>query len=195
MKQNWKKLIGNDLVDLNQAQLESNWRRSGYLAKIYTPEEQELILQSRVPDCMLWLLWTMKEAAYKIVNRHTGIRSYSPLSFVCADVATDELQASGCVIHSQRKFFIQSTVNHQFIHSTAVSMPEDFSALTPLYLKNNSFYQEKFNSLYLGYQLLKTKSGLPELIHTPTGNRHAVSVSHHGEHLAIIYSDSLLLTD
>lgn len=188
-------MIGNDLVDLTQAQLESNWRRKGYLDKIYTPEEQELILNSQVPDSMLWLLWTMKEAAYKIVNRFTGIRNYSPLSFICTDLTTDELQASGYVIYRQNKFIIKSTISARLIHSAAVCKAEDLNTLMLHYLKNHPYYQEEFNSLDLGYQLLKSKAGLPQLIHTPTGNRHAVSVSHHGEHLAIIYSDSLLLTD
>ncbi|WP_158795681.1 4'-phosphopantetheinyl transferase superfamily protein [Pedobacter sp. L105] len=188
-------MIGNDLVDLEQARLDSNWRREGYLAKIYTLKEQELILQSPSSDTTLWLLWTMKEACYKIVNRMTGVRQFSPLSFVCQDLLTDDIQATGRVRYKKHEYITRSTVSDQLIHSIAVSRITYFKNLKSHFLANDQAYLQKFNRLSTGYRLIKTTSGLPELIHSVTGNRHAVSVSHHGKYLAIVYSDSLLLTD
>jgi phosphopantetheinyl transferase (holo-ACP synthase) len=58
-------VIGNDIVDLQQARQESNWRRRRYVEKIFTQEEQQLIITAEAPDTMVWLLWSCKEAAYK----------------------------------------------------------------------------------------------------------------------------------
>lgn len=74
-------MIGNDLVDLQLASKESNWQRKGYLQKVCTPEEQELILTSANPYRVFWTLWSMKESVYKIINSTTGIRNYSPVSY------------------------------------------------------------------------------------------------------------------
>ena len=62
-------MIGNDIVDLVQARFQSNWKRKGFVQKIFTQKEQELIFSSKNPENMVWNLWTRKESAYKIFNR------------------------------------------------------------------------------------------------------------------------------
>jgi hypothetical protein len=44
-------VIGNDIVDLALARKESNWKRPGYLNKIFTTKEQLLIssAENRIP--------------------------------------------------------------------------------------------------------------------------------------------------
>jgi phosphopantetheinyl transferase (holo-ACP synthase) len=188
-------MIGNDVVDLRQADLDSNWQRKGYLAKICTFKEQQMILAAKKPAVMLWLIWTMKEAACKIVQRKTGIRSYVPLSFSCEELQTDGLQATGKINYFEEVFQIRSEIKGSLIHSAAVSDIRDFAQLHVHYLGYSAAYREEFNSLSKHYLLAGTPSGLPELTHQVTGRKHAVSVSHHGDYLAVIYSDSLLLTD
>lgn len=62
-------MIGNDVIDILQTRRESNWRRRGFIAKLFNDEEQLLIEKSTDPESMLWILWSMKEAAYKVYNR------------------------------------------------------------------------------------------------------------------------------
>lgn len=188
-------MIGNDLVSLQQAALESNWQRKGYLDKIYTPAEQQLIFQAANPSLTLWILWSMKEAAYKIVNRLTGIRSYSPLSYVCTGLQINDWQASGEVQYLDQSFFTSTEIHSEYVHSVAVSQTTDFDHICLHYLENTAGYLQEFNKLSSFYQLGKNYSGLPEMTHLTTGNKHAASISHHGAFLAVIYSDSLLLTN
>lgn len=188
-------MIGNDLVDLRQAASDSNWQRKGYLSKIFTSAEQQLISGAPEPAVMVWLIWTMKEAAYKIVSRKTGLRSYNPLSLACGILFTDQLQASGQVKYGDDVFEVKSKISTELIHSAAVSKQEDFDGLHLHFLSYKRTYLEDFNRSSVVYRLVKTPSGLPEMIHTVTGNRHAASVSHHGRFLAVTYSGSLLLRD
>lgn len=188
-------MIGNDLVDLRQAALDSNWRRKGYLQKIYSPQEQVLILNSPLPSSMLWLIWSMKEASYKIVNRETGLRRYNPLDFTCTELFRNELEATGTINYQQSTYYLKSNINAQMIHSVAVSQKKDFADLTFIQLNPSKTYMEDFNSLSVSYQLSKTKSGIPQVTHTLTGRSHAASLSHHGRYLVIVYSGSPLLTD
>src|SRR5436190_1967565 len=77
-------MIGNDIVDLALAKIESNWKRKGFLDKIFTKSEQLLISKTENQDVMVWNLWSRKESAYKIYNRQTGIRGYFPLQLECS---------------------------------------------------------------------------------------------------------------
>jgi hypothetical protein len=67
-------VIGNDIVDLALARKESNWKRPGYLNKIFTTKEQLLISSAENP--IPWYgIYGVGKAAYKIYNR--AIRGYS----------------------------------------------------------------------------------------------------------------------
>jgi phosphopantetheinyl transferase (holo-ACP synthase) len=91
-------MIGNDIVDLELAHKESNWKRNGFLDKIFTQNEQLLILNAKNPEVMVWNLWSRKEAAYKIYNRKTQIREYIPLQLECFDGAIIESFIFGKVL-------------------------------------------------------------------------------------------------
>jgi phosphopantetheinyl transferase (holo-ACP synthase) len=184
-------LVGNDLVDLKQAAAESNWRRKGYLEKICSPAEQELILNAADPTAMLWLLWTMKEASYKVWNRMSGIRSYSPQQFICTDLVRNGSEATGIVTQHESVFFISSEVSDLLVHSTAAIQKEDLQDVSVCYLDNSPDYAAQFNLASTSYFLQKTISGLPSVIHKTSGRALAASVSHHGRYAAIVYSDSL----
>ena len=66
-------MIGNDIVDLELAAVQSNWRRKGFLEKVFTASEREIISSGEDPDLTVWLLWSMKEAAYKAHQRRFSL--------------------------------------------------------------------------------------------------------------------------
>ncbi|WPV65787.1 4'-phosphopantetheinyl transferase superfamily protein [Chitinophaga sp. LS1] len=110
-------LIGNDIIDLRTAAVESNWRRPNYLSKIFTPEEQSLIKD----DKTVWWLWSAKESVYKIINRATLQRRYAPLSITWF--------SENIFKYEGEKFFIKSEITDEFIHTIAVANPELFPQL------------------------------------------------------------------
>lgn len=78
-------MIGNDIVDLQQAHQESNWQRPRYLEKIFTQEEQQRIAEAEAPEVMVWLLWSCKEAAYKRWASQTQQRRFLPKKMESTD--------------------------------------------------------------------------------------------------------------
>jgi phosphopantetheinyl transferase (holo-ACP synthase) len=116
--------MGNDLVDLQVAAVESNWRRRGYLAKVFTAAEQYLIGSSERPSEILWVLWSMKEAAYKIHSRKTGIRSFAPTALACSGLRFAGESASGAVHIDQAVYHTRTEVTADYIHSIAAGAPE-----------------------------------------------------------------------
>ena len=53
-------MVGNDIIDLNEARRSSNWERPGFVQKIFTAKEQSIIRDSIDPFTTVWHLWSMK---------------------------------------------------------------------------------------------------------------------------------------
>jgi phosphopantetheinyl transferase (holo-ACP synthase) len=152
-------MIGVDIVDLQQARLDSNWRRKGYLDKLFTATEQSLIAAAPDADQMVWLLWTMKESAYKIDSRKTGLRSFAPVKLVCSEVVIDGANATGMVSYRTERYYTHSELHQDYIRTIASG--------TPAALQNA---EVKITGLYPDY-----KSSNPQC------------VSHHGRYLALAF--------
>lgn len=153
---------GNDLVDLNQASKDSNWRRKGYLNKVFTPAEQQLIARAANPDEFVWLLWSMKEAAYKIHNRRTALREYAPVKLNCLIKNTGSGFYSGSVKIEGLVYLTISTIHStNYIHTHAAETDQELNLIK--------------ESIYLDASNLDYKAMEP------------ACVSHHGRYLALIF--------
>lgn len=113
-------MIGNDIVDLDHARRESNWRRKGFLAKVFTGHEQQLIQSASEPDTMVWLLWSMKESAYKVIARETSLRFFAPQQLVCQLTKAESNRAEGSIFY-QKMYATRSVITTNYVASTAFS--------------------------------------------------------------------------
>jgi phosphopantetheinyl transferase (holo-ACP synthase) len=118
-------VIGNDVVDLALARKESNWKRPGFLEKIFTAEEQSLIANAKNQEIMVWNLWSRKEAAYKIYNRQTGIRAYIPAQLECVY----ENASSGSVHCNGNIYYTKTEISKDKIATVAVTRKSDFKEI------------------------------------------------------------------
>jgi hypothetical protein len=158
-------VIGNDIIDLDLAMQESHWQRPGYLDKIFTPEEQSMIAHAEDSTLMVWLLWSRKEAVYKIINRLSHVRTYAPLKYQCSK--------ENFVTCEGRLYPFKTSHTGNCIHTIAVERPELFDAL------------EVCTGQRKQWNISKNEYGIPFLDGKP------VSVSHHGRYAAmIIYNDN-----
>lgn len=174
-------MLGNDIVDLKKANTESNWKRNGYLVKIFSDREQSQIIHSNHPEQLIWLLWSMKEATYKIINRETNLRLYNPKKFSCL---LNENESA--VYFDGRAYYTKSSIKEHFIHTIATKKIEDLARIESFYLENKAEYVTEFNLKFAPYFLAKNANGIPILIDKQSGKSYFTSVSHHGAHLAIV---------
>jgi phosphopantetheinyl transferase (holo-ACP synthase) len=159
-------MIGNDIVDLALALKESNWKRKGYLDKIFTKNEQIRIIKSDYPENWVWNLWSRKEAAYKIFNRNTGIRIYNPIQFECFD--TDKL--IGKVTNNGILYYTKTEINLDYIHTVSVLNRTDFESIKILNRSN---------------EIIKIE-GIPFLKNDSKKVLHPISISNHGRFEKIV---------
>lgn len=107
-------MIGNDVVDLALAKKESNWQRKGFLEKLFTLQEQKLILESQNPSEMVWVLWSRKEAVYKIIRQLNGKRGFYPLRI------ENVKYNLGLVCFENTFFYVKTSILDDCVHSIAL---------------------------------------------------------------------------
>jgi len=152
-------MIGNDVVDLALAAAESNWQRKGYLQKIFTEKEQQIIFTAENPNVKVWELWSRKESAYKIFNRISGIKAYNPLRFECLDDSD-----LGIVCFGKTLYWTQTQIADDCIHTIATLNVKDLPKV--VYLDNR--------------KEIHKENGIPFL------RQHPVSISNHGRFEKIV---------
>ena len=177
-------MLGNDIIDLKLAATQSNWRRKGYLEKIFTSREQQLITDAANQDQMVWLLWSMKEAAYKIVSPLIGERFYEPKAFSCF-IDSFKRNIKGRVIFREETLFTSSKIASEMVYTTAVS--EQNHKLQQHFLTNHEAYVAHFNGSNYRLMLIKPDEDVPTIKNRYTGEHYPVSISHHGRFLAIVH--------
>ncbi len=179
-------MLGNDVIDLNLAGRQSDWKRKNYLSKIFSFQEQALVFQAENPDLVVWLVWSMKEAAYKIVNRITGLRFYNPVAFQCS-FKIDRFSAIGKVSYKGEDFFCTTEISGNFLHTVALQNNISFDEVKVIYTENRPDYLEVFNYKNSSLRLNKNNVMLPEIHDLNTRAIYIASLSHHGRQLCIAY--------
>lgn len=183
-------MIGNDIVDLEVAAIESRVTRKGFLDKLFLPAEKELIQEAREPERMIWLLWSCKEAVYKIINRQTGERLYAPHHYSVALAHLDLSGAHGVVIHQQTIYPFTSCFIGPAIHTRAAideSVLQQTKWLTGYQVTPSyTALLQQANQLSSHQVLYKNTAGIPFILNPQSGQLLPVSLSHHGNYTGVV---------
>ncbi len=127
-----------DLVDWAQAKAESNWRRKGFLLKIFSAQEQQLILQSSDPDRMVWILWSMKESVYKLSLTHNQKRRYAPSTLECQIISSSSETVWGRVTTGEMTYLTQSLITSEYVVTNA-SVTDEWAKSILVSFENTSY--------------------------------------------------------
>ncbi len=158
-------MIGNDVVDLALAKIQSNWKRTNYLDKIFTPSEQKFITESSNQHEAVWSLWSKKEAVYKVVIQNGGKQGYYPKKIECLNPDFD----NGIVVFEGQKFKTNTKIKNGFVDTVAINFNDNFDLIR---------YSNDISNLFKidGIPYYKTSSRL-----------YPASKSHHGKFEKIVY--------
>jgi phosphopantetheinyl transferase (holo-ACP synthase) len=185
-------MIGNDLVDLKLAAKQSNWQRKGFLDKLFTPKEQGYILNSNNPFETVWLLWSMKESAYKAYLQTHNERFFAPKKLACNLIS----KYKGTVLINNKLFFTESEIGDAFIYTVSFTKKYDNRFLTDCFeferpdfkTHHSQTYQKVLaafaNNLKLPEAQLKIEKnnqGVPRLFCGEMLLNQVFSLTHHGK--------------
>ncbi len=187
-------MIGNDVVDLNLAKTQSNWRRKRFIDKIFTKREQLFIKNAMDSSTAVWLLWSMKESAYKIYSRQNKIRFFSPKKFEC-----EMCNSQNTVNINNTIYFTTSTISNDSIHTIATVNINKMATSDSFILKNETYkvqhqttYQflkaaisNQFNIPISKVIIKKDSNGIPQV---SQAQNISLSISHHGVYGAYAFA-------
>ena len=188
-------MIGNDIVDLKYSA--SNWKRHRFLDKVFTKDEQALIFSSENEHETLWLLWSMKEAAYKIYVQQFNERFFNPKRLVCELRSLDE----GVVVTDKNTYFTRSIITEDYVYTTARLREAKIkeSAIFKVEMSSHSVQSELLKKALLT-SLSKTKQlplqqldikksamGIPELYCNNSKQSLSLSLTHCGRYSSFVY--------
>ena len=188
-------MIGNDVVDLSVACGSSRILETRYLDKIFSKQEQAYIRKGRSPEESLWLLWSMKESAYKIFLKTHKKLFYNSLTFCCKVIDEEK----GSVTINDEYYYTFSVKTKNFIHTIALENRADTFRFDFTKL-NNATYEDqhraghaKLKAVYAAnagidassLKIRKDTLGIPELYLHKRKTNLAFSISHHGYYAAV----------
>ena len=197
-------MIGNDIVDLHYAAQYHNWRRPGYLNKVFTGEERARIENSTTPDLLVWTLWSVKESAYKLGAQRGAERKYAPKQLVTEYLRR---QADGAVVYSVcyegNRCRVLVEQNAEYVHSVALPWKTNREDLRIglVDLPFDDLDQQRSNlrqALYHDYvvrtgtasgnfSVQKGAQAVPSLFYNSQRLNLPLSLSHHGRFGAFAY--------
>ena len=174
-------MIGNDIIDLKLAKKENNYRRAGFLEKQFSSNEQALIKSTSNTFLLVWRLWSMKEAAYKVYTQQNKTRFFAPKKFDC-QISSD---LNGLVYFKDKLFYTSTNINDKYIFTLASlnKQTKAFSQVVNPHLldeiiKNKLEDETEFSSK--GIILKKSENGVPLYYHKNILLTKSCSISHHG---------------
>lgn len=183
-------MIGNDIIDIAETKKNTNWQRPRFLEKLFTLTEQALIHNSENKFIMVWRLWSMKEAAYKLYTQLHTTRFYNPKQFEC--------EINAYALKVRYKAFqcdINTKITDTYILSEAsLCSQHRVSKVVRLISKdyNNQSYATKtalitavsnqFNINKSELNIKKSKFGIPALFYNNIKLNTSISLSHHGNY-------------
>jgi len=186
-------MIGNDIIDIAETKKTSNWQRPRFLDKLFTLQEQQIINNSDNSFLMVWKMWSMKEAAYKLYTQLYPSRFYKPKAFEC-DIKNSK------VTFKNFECFVKTKMTSEYIMSEASLEDNKMTSKIMSFNYNNTEKQSQI----LKSQILKTIS---KVYHTQKDNlifyknnlgvpivsfnsKHMnVSLTHHGNYGAYAISN------
>lgn len=185
-------MIGNDIVDLQLAKTQSNWQRKGFLEKQFTSSEQEKIALSKNPFQLVWLFWTMKEAAYKCHTQQYQKRFFNPKKIQCKI----ESETKGSATINNQKYILIYCLSGNYIHSVAFLNSSLKMECNSFFAEDNSKLSQKINkkiaSFFSGEITIKKNSlGVPYLYENGKIAPFSISKSHHGNYGAFAIEKDL----
>lgn len=179
-------MIGNDVVDLDKARLESNWRHPRFLDKIFTSDEKGFIEDSTDPFQCIWRLWSMKESAYKAYVQQHKKTFFNPKRLQCTLIN----KVTGVVFVEGNKFTTVSEVSQSSIYTTAFSMKnsnyseyfevQENSQSKECHLKLIQVFAKKYQLNLNDLYLQKDSLGIPYIFYKNKCTKNSISITHHG---------------
>jgi hypothetical protein len=113
-------MVGNDVVDLGDAESRSEAHHPRFDARVFAGPELRALDACADSERLRWILWAAKESAYKAARRVDATTVFSPRLFVAWLQPEEGAQAwSGHVEHGDDRFRVRVALENGCAHAVA----------------------------------------------------------------------------
>jgi phosphopantetheine--protein transferase-like protein len=143
--------VGNDVVDLKDAENLGKSGNSRFLKKILTDAEIEYVKNADNPEAALWSIWACKETAYKVIKKSFPDAAFVPRRWqVVFTKSKSEYSEGEVVALGKDRVYIRLFSNTQYVHCVGAanvkvldkliwrveSLPEEKNINPSIYLRH-----------------------------------------------------------
>lgn len=177
-------MIGNDIIDLSLAKKQSNWQRPGFLEKQFTDKEIKWIQQSENPFLLVWRMWSMKEAVYKVVVQQKQKRFFAPKKFACEILSETE----GNVTFQNQTFQTHTNTTRKYMYTCTGNPTFQWIGKKTDVSKMWEAIERHTNLPATELEIRKTIVGIPNVFCGAQQVTQSMTKTHHGDYQAIEYT-------
>lgn len=183
-------MVGNDIIDIEESKKNSNWERPRFLEKLFTDHEQQLIRNSDNSFLMVWRLWSMKEAAYKLYIQLHPSRFYRPKQFECFInniIGNVKYRDFECPVNTKITsgyIVSEAYINNSNVTSRYIKLKTNNYKIQNQTIKAALFslLAKRHNVLKSELRILKSEFGIPSIYINSKKLNISISISHHGNY-------------
>ena len=119
-------LVGNDVVDLRDAESRPESLHARFDGRVFTPCELLVLNASTFPDSLRWTLWAAKESAYKVAKKLDPTVRFIPRNFVVRGIAEGRVVPGRVLVaHEVGSFDVLLDRTREWVHAVATLAAEN----------------------------------------------------------------------
>ena len=121
-------LVGNDVVDLQDAETRLDALHPRFVERVFTVEERRRIFSSDDLQASLWAHWAAKESCFKILKKVDPSTVFAHAAF-CVELDEDRRQnlISGSVHYVEHRLSVVVERDPGWVHAVATLSPQELS--------------------------------------------------------------------
>ncbi|NJM79374.1 MAG: 4-phosphopantetheinyl transferase family protein [Flavobacterium sp.] len=125
--------------------------RKGFLAKLFTAFEQELIINTSNQEEMVWMLWSIKESTYKAYQRIHYNRGFYPVKIEIQSVKRIGKQYYSTIFLFGSLFYGKTSIKNDVIYTIVVQNKNYFKIIQTI--KDTFISKDKNGLPFVVYQI------------------------------------------
>jgi len=174
-------VIGNDIIDWSIARTQHQKLRQRCLEKLFNPPEIDAIKHSKHPLRTYWVLWSVKESAYKAWQRETNAHPiYNPKAFHINGYSKSLNQMVSTIRIEAFSINVKTELNADYIYSYCDGIAVLNAVFTLI-----EWNRYKIQLLGQGWEMGKIENNIPVITRDENTIKIPVSISHDGKYVAL----------
>ncbi len=198
-------MIGNDVVDFKQANIEGRYDRPRFLDKVFSLKERKQIFSNKDSHRLACIYWCAKEAAYKAYVRETRDGFLNPKKIHLEPGHDANLIHTFLVSINSMNYIVKIEVDTNKVVAVATRVNEKPQELFRQTIKLSSsqyaiqnvgireavlaFLSKHLNKPKHCFSIAKDEMGIPFVSICGSRNAYKISLTHHGVYAAFVIAN------